>query len=382
MLPELLSPHLTLRALASTALACALGCAPAAARQGASPASATSEASHGGGASVTAHPALRVDVVPDEAARRVEVLVGGAPFTSYIYPTVLRKPVLYPLRTSTGLVVTRGWPLEPRPGERVDHPHHVGLWLNYENVNGLDFWNNSDAIKPADAPKMGTIIHRSATAKSGDGEGSLDVTADWVDSQGAVLLHEATRYVFRATSDIRAIDRTTTLTATDRRVDFPDAKDGMLGLRVRRELELPSTKPEVFTDASGRGTAVPVLNNEGVTGNYLTSEGVQGDAAWGTRGRWASLSGVVEGQPVSIVILDHPDNVGFPTYWHARGYGLFAANPLGQKVFSKGAQELNFALAPGQATTFRYRVLIVSGTLTPQAIEREYADFAAHRATP
>src|SRR5881397_1923449 len=102
----------------------------------------------------------RVEVVPHDDQRRVDVTVDGKPFTAYIYPTTLKKPTLYPLRTASGTVVTRGWPLEPRPGERVDHPHHVGLWFTYSDVNGLDFWNNSDAIPAARAPKMGTIVHR------------------------------------------------------------------------------------------------------------------------------------------------------------------------------------------------------------------------------
>lgn len=328
--------------------------------------------------SAPASPAAdRVDVVAHEADRRVDVLIGGQPFTAYIWPTTLKKPVLFPLRTSRGTAVTRGWPLEPRPGERVDHPHHVGLWLNYESVNGLDFWNNSDAITGERVSKMGTIVHRSVrSVESGNGRGALEATADWIDPQGKVLLHETTRHVFHARGNVRAIDRITTLTAAGDTVFFADVKDGMLGLRVRRELEQPATTPEVFTDASGQGTSVPVLNNEGVTGRYRSSEGLEGDAVWGTRGRWTTLSGVVQGEPVTIAILDHPGNVGFPTYWHARGYGLFAANPLGQKVFSKGKEELDFRLAPGASTTFRYRVLIVSGPTTPEAIEREYRDFA------
>ena len=102
----------------------------------------------------------RVDVVRKDAERRVDVLVDGKPFTSYIWPTTLKKPVLFPIRTARGTLVTRGFPLEPRPGERVDHPHHVGLWFNYGDVNGIDFWNNSDAIPVADRHKMGTIVHR------------------------------------------------------------------------------------------------------------------------------------------------------------------------------------------------------------------------------
>src|SRR3989475_9870011 len=85
----------------------------------------------------------RVEVVPHDDQRRVDVTVDGKPFTAYIYPTTLKKPTLYPLRTASGTVVTRGWPLEPRPGGRVDHPHHVGLWCTYSDVNGPDVWNNS-----------------------------------------------------------------------------------------------------------------------------------------------------------------------------------------------------------------------------------------------
>jgi hypothetical protein len=320
---------------------------------------------------------LQVDVVPLEDQRRVDITVDGKPFTSYIYPTVLKKPTLYPVRSASGTVVTRGWPLDPRPGERVDHPHQVGLWFTHENVNGVDFWNNSDAIPEARASAMGTILHRTIRrAESGPGEGVLEVTAEWVDAHGAALLGEDTRFVFRASPDVRTIDRLTTLTALDRPVTFTDAKDGLFGLRVARALEQPTTTAEVFTDASGHATAVPVLNNAGVTGHYRSSEGLEGDAVWGTRARWCMLSGVVEGAPVTIAILDHPTNVGFPTYWHARGYGLFALNPLGQKVFSNGKEQLNLRLEPREGRTFRYRVLIVSGPTTPAQIEKYYQDFA------
>jgi len=321
--------------------------------------------------------ALEVDVVPREDLRRVDITVGGKPFTSYIYPTTLKKPTLYPVRSASGMVVTRGWPLEPRLGEHVDHPHQVGLWFNHENVNGVDFWNNSDAIPAARASAMGTILHRAVRrAESGPGEGVLEVTTEWVDAHGAALLREDTRFVFRASADVRRIDRVAILTALGRPVTFNDAKDGLLGLRVARALEQPATTAEVYADASGHATTVPALNNAGVTGHYRNSEGLEGDAAWGTRARWCMLSGVVEGAPVTIAILDHPTNVGFPTYWHARGYGLFAANPLGQKVFSHGKERLNLRLEPGEARTFRYRVLILSGVTTPEQIEKYYQDFA------
>jgi hypothetical protein len=317
-----------------------------------------------------------VQVIPRPADQRVDVLVGGKPFTSYIYPASQKKPSLFPIRAATGTVVTRGYPLEPRPGERVDHPHHVGLWFNYGNVNGRDFWNNSSAIKAQDVPKMGTILHRRVNGvTSGTGEGTLDVTTEWVDADNKPLLREDVHFVFRATSDLRSIERRTTLTALDQPVLFTDDKEGLIGMRVARALEHPSNTPERFTDANGRATSVAVLDNAGVTGRYRSSEGKEGDAVWGTRARWTTLSGVVNGDPVRIAMLDHPGNPGFPTYWHARGYGLFAANPLGQKVFSNGKEELNFRLEPGRATTFRHQVLVMSGPAATQSVEPYYEAF-------
>ena len=317
-----------------------------------------------------------VEIVSHEADRRVDVLVGGMPFTSYIWPTTLKKPVLYPLRSANGTVVTRGYPLEPRPGERVDHPHHAGLWFNYGDVNGLDFWNNSDAIKPDAAPKMGTILHRTVRgSKSGAGEGTLDVTEEWVDHTNRPLLKEDTHFIFRAKNGVRTVDRITTLTALDSTVNFTDNKEGVIGMRVARALEQPSLTPEKFTDASGRVTDVAKLDTAGVHGHYLSSEGKEGDAVWGTRGKWTMLTGDVAGAPVTLAILDHPKNIGYPTYWHARGYGLFAANPLGQKAMSNGKEQLNFKLAPKTSVTFRHQLLILDQKATAADIENYWAGF-------
>lgn len=318
-----------------------------------------------------------VTVVRHDADRRVDVLVGGKPFTSYIWPTSLKKPVLYPIRSASGATVSRGFPLESRPGERVDHPHQAGLWFNYGDVNGLDFWNNSDSIKPPAAPKMGTIVHRSVSgATSAAGEGTLDVIADWVDHTNKVLLRENTRFIFRARNGVRSIDRITTLTAGDSTVRFTDNKEGLFGMRVARSLEQPSLTPEKFTDAAGRVTEVAKLDTAGVHGHYVSSEGKQGDDVWGTRARWVTLTGDVNGVPLTLAILDHPKNVGFPTYWHARGYGLFAANSLGQKAMSNGKEELNFTLAPKASVTFRHELLILDGKATPADVERHFAAFA------
>lgn len=323
-------------------------------------------------------PDTEVRVVANEAARRVDVTVGGQPFTSYIWPDSIKKPVLYPLRTAKGTIVTRGYPLDPRPGERVDHPHQIGLWLNYGDVNGLDFWNNSEAIKPEERNKYGTIRHvKIKHIASGKDRGELVVEMVWLAPGGKALLREDTTFVFRAAGGERVIDRITTLTALDKRVTFTDNKEGVIGMRVARQLEQPADKPEVFTDSSGNATAVPKLDNTGVTGRYRSSEGKTGDEVWGTRGKWTVLTGKIGQEPITLAILDHQKNPGYPTYWHARGYGLFAANPLGQKVFSNGQVTLNFTLEPGHSATFRYRVLIISGEATLGEMDSHFSRFAA-----
>lgn len=320
-----------------------------------------------------------VVVIPNESEKEVDILMDGQPFTSYIFDSkydVLKKPTLYPLRAPSGVVITRGYPLETKAGERTDHPHHIGLWFNYGNVDGLDFWNNSSAIPAERAPKMGHIVHTGITeTKSGEDAGVLGVTMDWNNHDNKTIMKENARYVFHKGENRRVIDYIITLTAQDQTVKMPDDKEGVLGIRVTRALELPTKRPIKLTGPDGKPMEVPVLDNTGVTGDYLSSEGVTGEDVWGTRGRWMELTGVVEGHPVTLAILDHPDNVGFPTYWHARPYGLFAANPLGQAIFTNGKKHLNYELPAGQSVTFRYRILILSGKASADQMEQEYQDW-------
>jgi hypothetical protein len=328
------------------------------------------------GNALAASPGKGMQVVADEANRRVDITFDGQPFTSYIWPSTLKKPTLYPLIAPGGITVSRGYPLAPRPGERVDHPHHAGLWFNYGNVNGFDFWNNSDAIKAEDREKMGTIHQeRIVSTKSGALRGDLVVETVWTTGKGQDLLKERTHFVFTHRADANIIDRETTLTALDRAV-FNDDKEGMLGMRVAHFLESADEKGGMFLDASGRPTKVENVDTAGATGVYLTSEGKQGGAAWGTRGRWCILTGKTGEQPVTVAIFDHPGNPGYPTYWHARGYGLFAANPLGDSIFDLKAPAYHFTLEKGASATFRYRVAFYGHAATAAEASRESSAFA------
>jgi hypothetical protein len=316
----------------------------------------------------------KIRFVSDEQNKKVDVRINGNLFTSYVYDGQTPKPILYPIRTKSDQIVTRGFPFEPRPNERVDHPHHAGLWLNYGDVNGLDFWNNSYAIPAKEKHKYGTIFHQEILDLNED-KGMLSVKAVWRSPDKVNLLEETTQFIFSEEGDTRFIDRTTTLKALQD-VLFKDNKEGMIGVRVTRELEIPSDKPATYTDAEGNVTEVKALNNEGVNGNYFGSEGLTGDDVWGTRNKWVKLEGNIEAETVSVTIIDHKKNIGYPTYWHARGYGLFAANPLGQAIFSEGKEALNFKLDQGESVTFKFRILVHNGSkLSKEAIDESFADF-------
>jgi len=317
-----------------------------------------------------------VKVVADEAHQRVDVTIDGKPFTSYVWPLTLKKPVLFPLVAADGVTVTRGYPLAPRDMERVDHPHHAGLWFNYGNANGFDFWNNSDAIKPEQRPKMGTIHHEKIVSSRSGAKGELVVDSVWETGAGQKILNQRTKYVFSQKGDTRTIDMTVTLTALDK-VVFHDDKEGVLGIRVAHFLESPTEKGGTFADADGRQTKVEG-NSAGATGIYRTSEGVEGDAVWSTRGRWCELTGhTSDGHTETIAIFDHKGNPGYPTYWHARGYGLFAANPLGRRIFDPKQPQFDYTVDKGKSTTFHYQVSISSHAVSPSEMNQAANAFDA-----
>lgn len=319
-----------------------------------------------------------VKLVTAKSMDKIDVMIGGKLFTTLLFNDSMYKPVLYPIYSSTGMMVTRGYPMYTKPGEPTDHPHHMGLWFNYENVNGLDFWNNSFAI-PAERKAQYGWIKTDAITENKDGNtGVLGYSARWTNQKNETLVSEKTRYEFSGTEHIRIIDRTTTLTGVMDDVAFNDAKDGMLGLRMAHELQIPTMKDQKFKDDKGIETIVKATADKIATGNYVTSQGKVGDSAWSTRAVWCKAYGKMGTDSVSISIMDHPSNPNYPTFWHARGYGLFAANPLGEKVFTNGKSAKNLHLKKGESVTFKYRIIIQDDkkTFTPKELDNIAKEFA------
>jgi len=319
---------------------------------------------------------VKLEFVDLPAEKKVDVMADGKLFTSFCWYDGVYKPILYPVYTSSGTEITRGFPLHPREGESTDHRHQVGIWLNYGNVNGLDFWGNGSEGKWG--IRSGEIKHLNIEKMIVEnGKASLISNESWVDSVGNEILSEKTEYHFMTSGSTRIIDRITMLTATKDTVKFKDTKEGMFGIRVARQLQLPTKEDIVLKESKGSTTTVKALTNDDITGNYRSSESITGDSVWGTRARWMNLYGSIGNEVVSLVVCDHPKNPSYPTYWHARGYGLFSANPLGAYDFTQGKETLNFMIPAGNSATFRYRVIVSSGAgLTDSEINSYSDEFA------
>jgi len=295
----------------------------------------------------------QVKVTP--GSEKISVEIDGKPFTDfYVAGPQVVKPYLWPLRAATGTYVTRMWPMEKVEEEasiaRPDHPHQRGLWFAHASVNGLDFWNIAPLDQsPYNKPDRGKIVlDGTAAVKSGARQGTIAATFDWNDHDGKTLLKEKRLMTFHADPALRIVDFDITLTAVEP-VKFGDEKDGVFGLRLR-----------------------PVLQEDKGTGHITNAEGAMGEkAVWGKPSNWCDYSGEINGEKVGIAILDNPANPGHPVRWHVRGYGLFAANPFGQKTFDKSLEEAHVTLAPGQSLRYRYRVIIHPG-------DAKSADIAAH----
>lgn len=279
----------------------------------------------------------------------ISVNVDGKPFTVFHYGAESGKPYLAPLRSASGKIVTRRFPMEAAAGDSTDHVHHTGLWFSYDDVNGIKFWENDPSYNH---PNQGRIVVRNADFKEGDRSGTLAAVMEWRDPKGKVLLVESRNMVFHSDPALRIIDFEITLTAAED-LTFGDTKEGAFAIRLAETLT--EQKGGKMVNAEGRATMAQV---------------------WGKRSDWVDYSGQVEGEKLGVAIFDHPQNPRHPTYWHARDYGLFALDPFGAHAFDPAQPESHWQLPKGKQLVFRWRVVIHPGDAESGHIAELYKDYA------
>jgi len=266
---------------------------------------------------------------------QVDVTIGGKPYTTLFLGPDTQKPYLHPLRSASGKLVSRRFPMENVDGESKDHPHHRGLWFSHGDVNGWDFWANEKNQKGV-GKGIGTIVlDKIVKAKGGKKSGVIEANFTWKDGTGKALLAEQKTITITPMGTSRAIDVDIQLTALDA-VKFGDTKEGVFAIRLAKALE--ETQTGTMRSASGA---------------------MKEKAVWGSASPWVDYTGTVEGESLGIAIFDHPKNPRHPTYWHSRAYGLFAANIFGVRDFTRDkTKNGDLELKTGEKLHFRYRVLI------------------------
>ena len=315
---------------------------------------------------------IPVKLQHDKAAHKIEIHVDGKHFTDFLYRPDMAKQVLYPVYTPSGKEITRGYPFAPRPFERTDHDHHTGIWFNFGDVNGNDFWNNSPKANLSKG-KFGTIVFREVVKESPK-TGELVVRADWKDADGTLLLEETATFRFGGNaSGLRTIERITQLKAATE-ATFTENKEGLLGIRLGTAFEEPSARPVERLDADVKETQ-KVVYNEGVNGKYRNADGqISSKEVWGKRSPWVALRTTVEGEVITIVIIDHKANFGYPAWSHARDYGLFATNNIGGRAIDPKGDEAKFVMKAGEKITFKHLILI-GGELIDEQIDQMQQGF-------
>jgi len=302
--------------------------------------------------------------ITQDGNKKVSVEIDGKPFTDFYVGPETSKPYLHPLRTASGAVVTRGWPMVPDiPGELHNEPHQTGLWFAHGDVNGYDFWA-ADPVNAATGKGKGKIVLiKIDKISSGRKSGTIAATFEWRTTEGASLLTERRTMTFYSDPQFRTIDFDMTL-SPDQPVTFGDTKEGLFAMRLAAPLE--EDQPKDIAEPKRTGKIVNAQNKS-------TEKNV-----WGKRSEWVDYSGQLNGQNVGIAVFDNLSNPRQPTYWHVRGYGLLAANIFGLHDFEHDtARDGSLALRMGQSLRFRYRVVIHPGDSNQAGIHDMYDAYKA-----
>ena len=291
---------------------------------------------------------------------RVLVQINGQPFTEYWFTNVPR-PFCYPIQGPGGVGMTRNYPMRDVAGEERDHPHHRGLWFTHGEVNGVDFWSET--------AKAGKIIHdRFLEVTSGKDSGVIRTTNRWVALDGRQICTDERAVRFYADpADGRRLDFEITIFAGNEPLVFGDTKEGSMAIRVAESMRVTAAKQP------GESKAGPGQ------GHIVLSTGARDQDAWGKRAVWCDYYGPVDGRTVGVAIFEDASNPRFPTWWHVRDYGLFAANPFGQHDFEKlkDASAGNLTVPPGGKVTFRYRFYFHAGDTESAGVAKRYDEYRA-----
>lgn len=291
-------------------------------------------------------PTPKVTIEHQEPAGKFRIEIDGELFTEYSYKGH-RMPILYPVHGVGGAPMTRNYPMKNGVGEAQDHPHHRSLWFAHGEVNGHDFWHGKNC----------RVVQDKAVTTQGKNVVTLSADNSWFVGEKRIC-REQRRVVFHVQPEGRFIDYEVKIMATEGDLHFGDTKEGTMAIRTNPALRLRAVKGSV------------------ATGKARNSGGKSGKGIWGKRARWVDYFGPVAGKVVGVAIFDHPSNHGHPCRWHARDYGLVAANPWGVGPFERTKKGPGQRLKKGESVTLKYRFYFHAGDTEQAGVAAQWEKFA------
>jgi hypothetical protein len=300
-----------------------------------------------------------------QSSTQIDISIDGQPFTTYYFDPAVAKPYLMPLRTASGAIVTRSFPVkndasQGDPKASAFEPHQRPLFFGHGDLDGLDFWQEpvfDHYYTDHGHQAYGHMVLKRIEEAASDGAaGKIRARFTLNDPSNRVIAEETQSFTFSGDSQTRVIDCEFVLYATNGPLDIGDTKEGTFGIRLAPELSKPFGR---MTNSNG---------------------GVGEKAIWGKPADWVDYSGTISGTPVDVAVFDSPKSFRHPTTWHARAYGLFAANPFGLREFTGDPKKDGCWTVPeGKSVTFRYRVLIHDGDFGSSQISAAYDRYASEQ---
>lgn len=300
-----------------------------------------------------------------KGADSLEFKTGKTLVSKYHFGDKVAKPYFWPMNAPGDVPVTRAWPmLEGQPKETKDHVHQKSAWFCHgdvipegievkqkiRGVEGVDFWSENVGHGRIVCVEVGT-------PKNGPHRATVSTRNEWRTADGMKIMDEARVITFLDLGHARLFVLDIDLHASVCPITFGDTKEGSMGVRVNDEMTVKNG------------------------GHFYNADGkIDEKEIWGNKSVWCDYVGTVQGKQVGIAVFDDPANK-FTANWHARGYGLMAANPFGRNRSGfpdqKGKMDL-VKLAKGDHLQLRYGILLHSGDSKAGKVAEAFESFKRH----
>lgn len=257
------------------------------------------------------------------------------------------KPYFHPLSTMDGSVLTAMRP--------EDHPWHRAVWFSWKFINGLNYWEEDRETGKSEGI---TELKSVASKLNKDFTAEFKIELAYHPPMGVDLLNEerTIRMSPPAEDGSYFMDWESTFTALANevvldRTPLPDEPNGVTwggyaGFSARLNLQLWDVK---------------TISDSGET------ENLHGKAS-----KWISFQAKnLKGEPVSLTIFDHPDNVKFPNKFY------ISNDPVTPFYYFSPALifDQRMILKKGEKLHLKYRLLIYSGELNQEKINSNWNQF-------